>query len=72
MECLATFDTTHDALSFEKSCRSKNLNVRIVPVPRALSASCGLACNYPCWDEETVRAVALENEIEVAGYHRMD
>lgn len=33
MECIATFDTTHMALFFEKSCRSVGLKVKIVPVP---------------------------------------
>ncbi|MDD4160381.1 MAG: DUF3343 domain-containing protein, partial [Synergistaceae bacterium] len=34
MDCIATFDTTHMALFFEKSCRSAGMNVKIVPVPR--------------------------------------
>lgn len=72
MECLATFDTTNSALSFEKTCRGSGLSVRIVPVPRKLSASCGLACSYPCEDDAKVRAVAQENDIEVAGYHQLD
>ena len=33
MECLATFDTTHMALFFEKACRAEGLSVKIVPVP---------------------------------------
>jgi hypothetical protein len=72
MECLATFDTTHMALFFEKTCRGKGLDVRIVPVPRQLSASCGLACSYPCGAEDLVRAAVLEKDIEVAGYHKLD
>ena len=43
MECIATFDTTHMALYFEKACRAEGLSVKIVPVPRSISASCGLA-----------------------------
>ncbi|MCE5201274.1 MAG: DUF3343 domain-containing protein [Synergistaceae bacterium] len=71
MECLATFDTTHMALFFEKSCRSAGLDVRIIPVPRQLSASCGLACSYPCDKEEMVRAIVLKKGIEVTDYHRL-
>ncbi|MEG1799923.1 MAG: DUF3343 domain-containing protein [Synergistaceae bacterium] len=71
MECLATFDTTHMALFFEKSCRASGLKVKIIPVPRQLSASCGLACSYPCSDEDKVKAIASEKEIEVGEYHRL-
>lgn len=71
MECLATFETTHMALLFEKTCRARGLSVRIVPVPRQLSASCGLACSYPCDSEGEVRDIALEKNIDVEEYHRL-
>lgn len=68
-ECLATFETTHMALLFEKSCRARGLSVRVVPVPRQLSASCGLACSYPCDSEDEVRSIAREKHIDVEEYH---
>ncbi len=71
MECLATFDTTHMALLFEKACRSRGLAARIVPVPRELSASCGLACTYPCESEATVEEICREKKVEVAGFHHL-
>ena len=71
MDCIATFDTTHMALFFEKSCRSVGLKVKIVPVPREISSSCGLACSYPCEDEEKIRSIAAEKAIEVSDYHRL-
>ena len=71
MDCIATFDTTHMALFFEKSCRSIGLKVKIVPVPREISSSCGLACSYPCEDEEKIRSIAAEKAIEVSDNHRL-
>ena len=68
MECIATFDTTHMALYFEKTCRAIGL---IVPVPRSISASCGLACSYPCTDFESVKKAVSEKSIEVAEYHTL-
>ena len=59
------------ALFFERSCRGAGLDVRIIPVPRALSSSCGLACSYPCGDDEAVRSIAEQNGIEVSDYHRI-
>ena len=54
MKCLATFDVTSMALMFEKQCRRAGFDVRIVPVPRQISASCGLACSYPCDRESEI------------------
>lgn len=71
MECLATFDTTHMALLFEKACRARGLAARVVPVPRELSASCGLACTYPCESEATVEEICREKKVEVAGFHHL-
>ena len=71
MDCIATFDTTHMALFFEKSCRSIGLKVKIVPVPREISSSCGLACSYLCEYEEKIRSIAAEKAIEVSDYHRL-
>lgn len=71
MECIATFDTTHMAILFERTMRSHSLKVKIVPVPRALSSSCGLACRYPCEEEDKVRTLAMEHHVDVAGYHRL-
>lgn len=71
MECIATFETTHMALLFEKSCRAGGLNVKIIPVPRQISASCGLACSYPCESEDDVRRVVAERQIDVETYHHL-
>ncbi|WP_029166094.1 DUF3343 domain-containing protein [Aminiphilus circumscriptus] len=72
MFCIATFETTHMALRFEKMCRAAGINARITPVPRELSASCGLACRFPCEARDHVRALCEKNHVEVAEYHKME
>ena len=69
MSCLATFKTTSAALMFERTCRSSGIQARIAPVPRSLSSSCGLACEYPCEDLEKVKDIAASKKISVSGYH---
>lgn len=71
MTCLATFKTTSMALLFERACRKAGIKACIVPVPRKLSSSCGLACDFPCGGRAEVEAVVQENKIEVAGFHEM-
>ena len=72
MFCLATFKTTSAALMFERTCRGAGINARIAPVPRKLSSSCGLACEFPCGLRQDVEGLASEKNINVAGYHEID
>ena len=69
MQCLATFKTTSAALMFERTCRAAGIDARIAPVPRKLSSSCGLACEYPCDLCDRVQEIATGKKIQVAGYH---
>jgi hypothetical protein len=70
--CLATFKTTSMALLFERSCRKAGVRACIVPVPRKLSSSCGLACDFPCGSRAEVDAILQKDKIEVAGFHEME
>ena len=38
-----TFYTTAEAMATESVCRENNLSGKLVPVPRVLSAGCGIA-----------------------------
>lgn len=38
-----TFSTTTAAMSMEKKCREKQIPGRLIPVPREITAGCGLA-----------------------------
>ncbi|HZK24842.1 MAG TPA: DUF3343 domain-containing protein [Oscillospiraceae bacterium] len=40
---VATFYSTSQALRFEKTVLKQELAVRMIPVPRVISSSCGLA-----------------------------
>ncbi|PIE54042.1 MAG: hypothetical protein CSA35_08215 [Dethiosulfovibrio peptidovorans] len=71
MRCLATFDVTSMALLFERVCRKADLAVKIIPVPRSLSSSCGLACEYPCGEEDTIRGLCADRDIDVVNWHHM-
>ena len=72
MSCLATFKTTSMALMFERACRGAGIAARIAPVPRKLSSSCGLACEFPCEEQKTVESLARDHRIDVSSYHDMN
>lgn len=72
MPCLATFKTTSMAILFERACRKAGVKARIAPVPRKLSSSCGLACDFPCENRTEVEAIVREGKIEVAAIHELE
>lgn len=43
LKLVVTFHTTADAMAMEKACKEHGVPGRIIPVPRAISAGCGLA-----------------------------
>ena len=64
-----TFAATTDAMAMERYCASRGLPGRLIPVPREITAGCGLAWKAPPEAQERLRA-ALENaNIPASGYH---
>ena len=43
LKLVVTFHTTADAMAMEKACKQYDVPGRIIPVPRAISAGCGLS-----------------------------
>ncbi len=61
---LFTFYSTHLALEFERTLQSKNIFVKLIPVPRKISSSCGLAGKIDETDISEVKEICIENDIE--------
>ena len=59
---IVAFYTTHDAMAFEDFCAERDAPGRLIPLPREISAGCGLAWSAPPGDTATVRAL-----LEAAG-----
>ena len=61
--CLVvTFDATAAAMAAEKYCLEKGVPGRLIPVPREITAGCGLA-----WKAEVDQAEAVTAALEAAG-----
>ena len=43
LKLVITFHTTTEAMAMEKACKELGADGRIIPVPRTISAGCGLA-----------------------------
>ncbi|HHY60235.1 MAG TPA: DUF3343 domain-containing protein [Clostridia bacterium] len=44
--CVATFPCLHDALECEKTLKELKFQFQLIPVPREISSSCGLAVRF--------------------------
>lgn len=69
---IAVFDSTHYALKFEKVIKDKGFKISIMPVPREITASCGISAKLESDEIERIKILAVEEELKVAGYYRVE
>lgn len=69
LKLVITFRTTTDAMAMEQVCKMCRADGRIIPVPRRISAGCGLAwCACP-ESRETLEILMHKNNIEPEGIY---
>ncbi len=59
LKLVVTFHTTADTMAMEKACKENHVPGRIIPVPRSISAGCGLSWCAGLSDREEI-AVMME------------
>lgn len=57
---VVTFYTTADAMAMEQVCRERQVEGRLIPVPTAISAGCGLAWCAGLGSRELLKQVLEE------------
>lgn len=57
LKLVVTFHTTADSMAMEKACKEHNVPGRLIPVPRIISAGCGLSWCAGLSDLEQIRSV---------------
>lgn len=67
-----TFHSTHHALIFEKTFKNKGIEVRLMPVPRQVSSSCGTAAEFPCELIDRALIICKESSIEIDKVHKIE
>lgn len=69
LRLVVTFHTTADAMAMEKACREQDVPGRLIPVPRSVSAGCGLAWCAPLTEREKLCEVMKEQGIGPEGLY---
>lgn len=66
-----TFHTTAAAIAMETLCRQQGLPGRLIPVPRELTADCGMAWCAPTDAAPALRALADSRNLEYEGWQEL-
>lgn len=67
-----SFKTTTAAMSFEKAAKAAGVKGRLIPLPREISAGCGLAWMSRIAEAEALKQFVENNELSYEGKYELD
>lgn len=68
-KCVVTFRTTAGAMAMERSCKAAGVPGRLIPVPRSISAGCGMCWAAPPAAREAVEELVMKQRLDVDGIY---
>ena len=71
LKLVITFHTTAAAMAMEKFCKEENVPGRLIPVPRELTADCGMAWCAPVEAAAWLRTLAEARSLEYEGWQEL-
>lgn len=64
-----TFHTTTEAMAMERACKALHADGRLIPVPRVISAGCGLAWCAGLENQQALTELMRAHTITPQGIH---
>ena len=71
LKLIVTFHTTTAAMAMERVCTAAGLPGRLIPVPREITAGCGMAWSAPPEAKGELEAFVQANNITTAGWYEL-
>lgn len=68
-KCVVTFRTTAGAMAMEAACKEAGLPGRLIPVPRSVTAGCGLCWAGPPESREALEDLVIQTRLDVDGIY---
>jgi len=68
-KCIVTFRTTTGAMAMERACKVRGLPGRLIPVPRTITAGCGMCWAAPREARTAVEELVMEQHLDVDGIY---
>lgn len=69
---IAVFESTHHAIRFEKTIKDSGFKITIMPVPREITASCGLSAKIESKDFDKVKELAEQENLRIQDYYHVE
>ena len=67
--CIVTFRTTTGAMAMERACKAAGVPGRLIPVPRTITAGCGMCWSAPTGAREAVEKLVMEEHLMIDGIY---
>jgi len=71
LRLIVTFHTTTAAMAMEKVCAEQGVPGRLIPVPREITAGCGMAWSAPPDARDAIEKAARVAGIEIDGWYEL-
>lgn len=68
-KCVVTFRTTTGAMAMERLCHAGGLPGRLIPVPRTITAGCGMCWAAPPGSREGLEKLVMREHLDVDGIY---
>ena len=67
--CVVTFPSTTGAMAMEEACETAGVPGRLIPVPRSITAGCGMCWAAPAEAREQVETLLMEQGLHTDGIY---
>lgn len=71
LKVIFTFRSTTQAIKMEERCKCTGTSGRLIPVPRQISAGCGMAWAAEAAERESIEQLVKVEGVEVEGIHEL-
>ena len=68
-KCVVTFRTTAAAMEMERTCKAAGVPGRLIPVPRTITAGCGMCWAAPPSAREAVEELVMARHLMIDGIY---
>lgn len=68
-KCIVTFRTTTGAMAMERACRAAAVPGRLIPVPRTITAGCGMCWAAPPAARGEIEALVIRERLDADGIY---
>ena len=72
LRLIVSFHTTTAAMAMERFCLENAVPGRLIPIPREITAGCGMAWSAPPEEKDTVFRASEQGRIEIAGTYVLE